>query len=616
MLLSAVPIALRELFTALKNLIWFIVRNLHIRVYKPLVAVFRPTRRSSRGSSDSSLLPFFPSTEPQWTRAMTEVMVDDELKSEVAQAREDDEQNPQAGVPDVETLSSATPSHRPSLSSIPGFFPTTPQLFRRYYRGQKVTKVPTQYTLPPGPHKSKRKTPHGWIAKAHPEGALYYIQDEKRIFTDAHLHIDAIFAIATRFLRLVDRLAPPNADIVLDFRPAKLEEPYNPEGYTCGYYFVDHEERTVFWDCAFDSKHFYRSKEVYNVTSASHIQFELTAQYWQHCELFPSSIALTSGHIRDLQDVLNHQIGDLLTSPTSTVPFSVDHLLKVLTVVNNMSDFVGNRSDGSMCILARFMWLFELEKFYNFCGEPNARLDSTHSVYKGSQKPSWLIKTASILLFNAPMRHLQAFEQIFKDELLHRAPWDQRVDTLITQYQELILFATVLLNANIAFLAIPIVDNGDHSRKRSVAQIAIYISVIASLGSVIVGLILARLLRDRRDSSFYSAATNLHHHYKSRFGLEPLSILYSLPFALLLWGAFTFLIAFLTMCFASSDAPTQAIVAAVASFMVLGILWCFDQGRQRRFAVEILAQRSRVSGWIRRLTGTPSQNDEMWSYHL
>lgn len=55
--------------------------------------------------------------------------------------------------------------------------------------------------------------------------------------------------------------------------------------------------------------------------------------------------------------------------------------------------------------------------------------------------------------------------------------------------------ATVLLNANVAFLAVPGVNYG------SATQIASYLSVITSIGSIITGLLLTRQYRDRKDSS-------------------------------------------------------------------------------------------------------------------
>ncbi|KAJ7290460.1 hypothetical protein C8J57DRAFT_1611342, partial [Mycena rebaudengoi] len=95
--------------------------------------------------------------------------------------------------------------------------------------------------------------------------------------------------------------------------------------------------------------------------------------------------------------------------------------------------------------------------------------------------------------------------------------------------------ATVLLNASIAFLAIPTVDNGDNISTRTTGQIAGYISVISSLGSVIVGLILLHQNR-RRKSDIDAMVLFLRSHSHAYFGFETLALLYSLPFALVMWG--------------------------------------------------------------------------------
>jgi hypothetical protein len=109
------------------------------------------------------------------------------------------------------------------------------------------------------------------------------------------------------------------------------------------------------------------------------------------------------------------------------------------------------------------------------------------------------------------------------------------------------------MNASIAFLAIPTVDNGQNTFTRSTGQIAGYISVISSLGSVIVGLILLHRNRMRKDDidamvachftldpSIMTQITEqvsfLASQFHAYFGFETLALLYSLPFALLMWG--------------------------------------------------------------------------------
>ena len=57
----------------------------------------------------------------------------------------------------------------------------------------------------------------------------------------------------------------------------------------------------------------------------------------------------------------------------------------------------------------------------------------------------------------------------------------------------------MLLNANVAFLAIPSVDSGDHTRTPT--QVASYLSIITSTGSVVVSLLLLRQHRTKPHDS-------------------------------------------------------------------------------------------------------------------
>jgi hypothetical protein len=57
-----------------------------------------------------------------------------------------------------------------------------------------------------------------------------------------------------------------------------------------------------------------------------------------------------------------------------------------------------------------------------------------------------------------------------------------------------------MLNANVAFLAIQSVDvnaNANTSQYRSYAQISSYLSVVANIGSIILGLLLMRQNRTK-----------------------------------------------------------------------------------------------------------------------
>ena len=113
--------------------------------------------------------------------------------------------------------------------------------------------------------------------------------------------------------------------------------------------------------------------------------------------------------------------------------------------------------------------------------------------------------------------------------------------------------ATVLLNANVAFLAIPSVDTGENI-SRTPQQIISYISVMTGAGSILIGLLLQRQYRVKPKDTVDEAVgllsfeifrlliylsspqvSFLNARTHPTRGVETLAILYSLPYALLIW---------------------------------------------------------------------------------
>jgi hypothetical protein len=96
---------------------------------------------------------------------------------------------------------------------------------------------------------------------------------------------------------------------------------------------------------------------------------------------------------------------------------------------------------------------------------------------------------------------------------MHASVWVECMKKMSDEWQEFVFFvssslhactmiksnpqqATVMLNANVAFLAIQSVDVNDDPY-RSPAQISSYLSVIANIGSIILGLLLMRQNRTK-----------------------------------------------------------------------------------------------------------------------
>lgn len=106
------------------------------------------------------------------------------------------------------------------------------------------------------------KAPHGWTRHIHPEGALYFFNKDQvrltnsqetpsfqrfpgqRVVTEAYVIDDVILQKVEGFMALVfqymaghDISLTPDVHLALDLK----------HDQTCGYYFVDHGNRTLFW---------------------------------------------------------------------------------------------------------------------------------------------------------------------------------------------------------------------------------------------------------------------------------------------------------------------------------------------------------------------------------
>lgn len=224
-------------------------------------------------------------------------------------------------------------------------------------------------------------------------------------------------------------------------------------------------------------------------------------------------------------------------------------------------------------------------------------MDRDKSVHENGTPPrTWLVKTLSPLLFSAPDVHLKTFGKMWVDGIMHQAVWLDSIKKLNEEWTEFILYvrlqvvimafpthmdilqATVLLNANVAFLAIQSVDIEKQEKTRSPAQVACYLSIVASLGSIILGLLLLRQNRTRAHGTTSDVLKFLQFRSHPTLGLETLAILYSLPYALLLWGMVSFLAGFAWNCFDASNTSTRVIMgAAWAAFGAL-VGWCVWMG--------------------------------------
>jgi hypothetical protein len=164
-----------------------------------------------------------------------------------------------------------------------------------------------------------------------------------------------------------------------------------------------------------------------------------------------------------------------------------------------------------------------------FHGQNSARLEKDKTIYANpSRERTLLITFLSPILFLAPEFHLRELEKLWTDEVIIETAWKSFMTELLHEWGELILWvchctfteldfsgfipltskSTVMLTANVGFLAIPgvvisnlnsnITSSSSLDIFTSPSQIASCMSVEASVGSIVIGMLLVRHNRTKQ----------------------------------------------------------------------------------------------------------------------
>ncbi|KAH8987900.1 hypothetical protein EDB92DRAFT_1948398 [Lactarius akahatsu] len=380
-----------------------------------------------------------------------------------------------------------------------------------------------------------------WVPATHPDGALYFFDQDRRLFTDTDMHdpilrdeMDDFYHYLQRILGQEEVVIPSqNYDLTLDIMPSEDGR------IQWSYYYACHETRCLFWLDTYDATHMI--SELFGVTSPAHVRHRLEALYWTHWSLFPAVFdgrRLVQAVYDELVGILSHGCMDVMTSKSSTLPYDAETMQQMIRLVRN------------------------------------AKGSDTGLVYH----------TAAIMLFLAPEVHLRDLERLWTDEVIIETVWKSFMTKLLEEWGELILWSTVMLTANVGFLAIPgvIISNINNPLTSaselkiftSAAQIASCMSVEASAGSIVIGMLLVRHNRTKQKEDPAGASTYLYQNTHRIFGLEPMAIIFSLPWALLMWAMVMFSIALLLLCFSISNVSTRISVAVTSVIVAALIVWC------------------------------------------
>lgn len=170
-------------------------------------------------------------------------------------------------------------------------------------------------------------------------------------------------------------------------------------------------------------------------------------------------------------------------------------------------------------------------KFFNFCGQPCARLEADQSIYHGKDEHvlrsaiSWVVE---LLCFGAPQAHMMELQRVWVDKSTSSPRWKDFNDKISKEWISITIYvrdlsyslcpfsenrpvykSTVMLTVDLTFLTLPSVNI---QTSHSAAIITAYLSTFYVVGSLAVSILLAGQNRKYGNVSANSAvwdASNL-----------------------------------------------------------------------------------------------------------
>ncbi|KZV76516.1 hypothetical protein PENSPDRAFT_422289 [Peniophora sp. CONT] len=478
-----------------------------------------------------------------------------------------------------------------------------------------------------------------WIPFTHPEGSLYFLHPGKRVWTNTYMYerlyhdeVEECVAYLEECglaLRDDEVALPVDCELVIDIIASGRDD----DTLLWHYYYVDHSSQSIFW-----LRRHLLWKEIEDVRGAfspDHIYHKVQQLYWHHIFHFPEGQRDMARHFgpsvwRKLLGSIDFDWLDGIVSPRSTSFFSPTELRQMKKMVQSAYEqsLDGDLIPEQLSAVARIQMVRAEQRFINAHGQPFARLDNTDSIYPEAdgRKITWFFRGVNLLLLHAPSSFLRDLHSVSVDDIILEYAWRSYFKRLLDDWDRLVLQGAVVLTANVSFLAIPDVIHFPGQPSGTGGNSAVqpwirpeytwsaslsYISTLLSLGSVMSGLLLARHNRpqiehttDANDASKYLTRRNSYF-----FGLEPIAVVYSLPYALMIWGTCFFLAAILSFTFDSTDAATRGIVAAGAVVVTGLLFWSIFSGKlmlmdklwlpiANSYAVEYLVDTTLNVSWV------------------
>ncbi|KAK7053338.1 hypothetical protein VNI00_003964 [Paramarasmius palmivorus] len=391
--------------------------------------------------------------------------------------------------------------------------------------------------------------PEGWQECIETEGSRYFYHREENIITGSWMYDTEQASQIHDFIVAFQRRRAQMTSFDHNLFPLVLwlaKDEDTDSDWQCYYYCVNKKDRTIFWLEKNDVKQYLT--EVRGGCIEDHTRSLMECEYWTHVQYFHVGYQVTKEEIRSVSSLANHALvgksspflTNLTTSKESAVTQTSDDLKLLRKIISDCKTDVDNGGDGHPWIVGRLMHRFCRDRYLNFYGQRGARLGRLQSVYGEdlqSEKRSPFFNLVSLLCWGQPSGYFHQIGKVTMDDRVVEKCWDELISRFRNDWTEHITHATILLAVNVSFLDVPtVVSEDDVATQARIAQIAVCLSTIFSLGTVILGLSLVRNYRMREHDSVEQVYEYLRAKSHSVLGHEKLAIIYSLPFVFLLWG--------------------------------------------------------------------------------
>jgi len=376
--------------------------------------------------------------------------------------------------------------------------------------------------------------PAPWQQFVHPDGKPYFRHPKWRLLTEANIRdpdqCAAIHSLHSRISSWEDKISFPD-----HAKPSEQTELYvvlNPSDARKGsYYCVDHDGREVFWleDMVLE--------DIMPVGVPRHSSFELSIlrNYYRHLENFPCHNKLPDDAAEFLRKALTYACTDHMTARESaTSPWNAEDcktFLDLLDVLENDEKGVTFDDDGyKTWFVARLVCIILHSRSVHRFGMHDAVTDRLATARRS--QIGLIDILAGGLSFWAHHAYVSRLENVWAGGVVSVGGWGSLVTSLVIEWSDSNLLATVILSANMAFISL--------SQVHAVERASSLISTFLALGSIVIGLHHVWRHRVKKDTSAGQAGIYFQNATLRSGSMKPLAFFLSLPLILLSWSVLTF----------------------------------------------------------------------------